>query len=233
MEPESALKDYGLSDKESKIYLALLQAGTSSVNRIANKARIQRTTTYDVLKSLKEKGLVSFVVKDKKTFFEATHPSSLLSNLREKEREIRKILPQLIEIKGSAIEKPKVTLYEGKAGLISILEDILKTQKNYLCYASNESLLKILKYYFPHFIERRIKLGLRAKLILDEKPIAKKLTDYRIIRKKFNTSTWIYENKVAILSLLESEPIGMIIENKEIAETQKIVFDLMWQKARS
>lgn len=229
MEAEAILQDYGLTDKEAKVYLSLLQTGISPVNRISNKAQIQRTTTYDVLKSLKEEGLVSFVTKNKKTFFEAVHPSKLISILREKQNKINKILPYLIKIKETAVEKPKVMLYEGKIGLISILEDILKTKKDFLCYTSKNLLLKILEYYFPHFIKRRIKAGIKAKLILNEKPIAQKLTEYRIVNKKFVTATWIYGNKVAILSLTKQEPIGVIVENKEIADTQRIVFDLMWK----
>ena len=229
MEVESILQDYGLSDKEIKVYLSLLQAGISSVNRISNKSQIQRTTTYDVLKSLKEKGLVSFVTKDKKTFFEAVHPSKLISILKEKQNKINKILPYLVKIRETAVEKPKVTLYEGKTGLISILEDIINTKKDFLCYTSKNELLKILEYYFPNFIKRRIKAGIKAKLILNEKPIADELTEYKIVDKKFNTATWIYGNKVAILSLTKQEPIGIVIENKEIADTQRIVFDLMWK----
>src|SRR3989338_11613851 len=108
MEVEFILREYGLSHKEINVYLSLLQTGISSVNRISNKSQIQRTTTYDVLKSLKEKGLVSFVTKNKKTFFEAVHPSKLISILREKQNKINKILPYLIKIKETTVEKPKV-----------------------------------------------------------------------------------------------------------------------------
>jgi|SRR3989344_5366898 len=232
MDIELALKECGLNDKEAKIYISLLQVGISPVSRIAEKSQIQRTTTYHVLKSLKEKGLVSFIVKDKKTYFEATHPTKLINSLKEKEKKINQILPNLIEIKESAINKPKVTLYEGKSGLISILEDILNTKSDFLCYASKDALLKILTYYFPNFIERRVNLGMRARLILNKKPIAQKLTKYKIIKQNFNTATWIYLNKVAILSLAEREPIGMIIEDKDIANTQKQVFEMMWKKIK-
>ena len=231
MEVDETLKELGLNEKEIKVYLATIQLSSSSVSRIASKSQIQRTTTYHVLKSLKEKGLVSFVTKDNRTFFEATNPQILINSLREKEKRLRSIIPHLNEIKGNSINKPKLTLYEGKKGLISILEDILNDKKDFFCYASKDALLNILNYYFPNFVERRVKAKINARLILDGHPIAKKLVDYRIVDKKFKTSTFIYGDKVAILSLTEREPIGVIIENPEIAQTQRIVFDIMWDKA--
>ena len=125
------------------------------------------------------------------------------------------------EINASSTKGPSIIIPKG-FGLSS-------TKKDFLCYTSKNLLLKILEYYFPHFIKRRIKAGIKAKLILNEKPIAQKLTEYRIVNKKFVTATWIYGNKVAILSLTKQEPIGVIVENKEIADTQRIVFDLMWK----
>ncbi|MFH1849788.1 MAG: helix-turn-helix domain-containing protein [archaeon] len=228
---EESLREYGLGEKETRVYVSLLQTGLAPVHRIAEKSRIQRTTTYDVLKSLKEKGLVSFVEKDRKTFFEAVDPAKLISALREKENRIKQILPDLISMKESALEKPKVTVYEGKTGLVSILEDILKTKDDFLCLASKKALLRMLEFYFPNFVKRRVKLGIRAKLVLDAKPIVTEQTEYKIVNKRFNTATWIYAEKVAILSLTSREPMGVIIENKEIADSQRMMFDLIWGSA--
>ena len=228
MEPEEALKDFGLSEKEVKVYIALLRLGTSSVNRIAEKSMLQRTTTYDILKSLTEKGLVSHVVKEKKRYFEAADPNKLLNILKEKEGRVAEIIPGLELIRKSIKEKPSITLYEGRAGMKTILEDILKTKKDFMCYASKNDLAKFFKYYFPHFVDERVNLGIKAKLILDAEPIAKELTEYKIVHKRFKTATWIYGNRIAILTLEEKEPVGIIIENEEIANTQRIVFEIMW-----
>jgi len=231
MDIETTLQQYGLRDKEVKIYLALLQLGISSVHDVAGRAHIQRTTTYDILKALKEKGLVSFVVREKKTFFEAAHPAKFLTNLKEKENKMNAILPALMEMKESVTEKPKITIFEGKAGMISLMEDILDSKKHFLVYASKTAMESLLQFHFGHFIERRIKAGIKVKAILNEEPHTKELLEYKIVNKKFDTATFIYGNKVAILSLSKKEPVGIFIENKEIADTQKQVFDLMWQAA--
>jgi len=232
MEAEEALMEYGLSEKEVNVYMALLKLGTSSVNRIAERSALQRTTTYDILKSLTEKGLVSYVMKENKKFFEAADPNKLLNILKEKQERIAEVIPALEVIRKTIKEKPSITLYEGKSGMKTILEDILKARKDFLCYASKKDLAIFFKYYLPHFVDERIRLGMKAKLILDAKPIAGRLTECRITNKRFKTATWVYGNKVAILTLEEKEPVGIIIENEEIANTQRIVFDMMWQSSK-
>ena len=58
MKAEEALKEFGLNDREVKVYLALLKIGTSSVHSIAEKTGIIRTTVYDIIKSLIEKFII-------------------------------------------------------------------------------------------------------------------------------------------------------------------------------
>src|SRR3989344_161295 len=136
MNINEALKDWGLNDKEAKVYLATLQLGLSRVNDIAKKAGILRETTYFVLNSLIQKGLVGYVLKSGVKFFEAADPGKFISILKEKETKMKEILPNLEEIKKSIIEKPVVELYEGKEGLKTILDDIIKTKQPMWAYAN-------------------------------------------------------------------------------------------------
>ncbi|MBS3158284.1 hypothetical protein J4206_03275, partial [Candidatus Woesearchaeota archaeon] len=52
---EEQLREYGLSDKEAKVYLACLKAGVCTANKISILTDLRRSTTYDVLESLKSK----------------------------------------------------------------------------------------------------------------------------------------------------------------------------------
>src|SRR3989344_3663074 len=133
---EQELKEFGLTDNEVKVYLACLKLGTALVQGIAKKANTYRTYTYEILKSLIEKGLVSYVIKNGKQYFEVAEPEKLLNILKEKETKINKILPDLKNIYKTSIEKPKVELYEGKEGLKTILDDIIRTKGEVLVYGS-------------------------------------------------------------------------------------------------
>lgn len=50
----------GLHEKEISVLLALMSLGPSPVRAIADKARVNRGTTYDILKSLITHALVSY-----------------------------------------------------------------------------------------------------------------------------------------------------------------------------
>jgi sugar-specific transcriptional regulator TrmB len=230
---KEALEKFGLNDNEIKVYTACLQIGSSSVTRISEKAEIYRTLTYEILKSLTEKGLVSSVVKNKKKYFEAASPNQLKALLKEKEKLIDGVLPELTAMqKVIGVKKPTITMYEGKAGIKAILEDLLATGKDFVAYSSAQNLAKLLKYYLPHFLERRVKKGLKCKLILNSKPLEMRGTEYRIIPHEFTMVSYVYGDKVALITLVEEEPIGVIIENKIIAQNQMIAFELMWQAAK-
>jgi sugar-specific transcriptional regulator TrmB len=60
MELKPLLAQFGLSDKEVTTYLALVELGPSPVRSIAAHTKINRGSTYDALKALKEQGLVTF-----------------------------------------------------------------------------------------------------------------------------------------------------------------------------
>ncbi|MBT5021481.1 hypothetical protein HOK51_01380 [Candidatus Woesearchaeota archaeon] len=235
---KNALKEFGLTNKETQVYLALLNLGTSLVQEISRKAGTYRTYTYEILKSLKEKGLVSYVIKSGKQYFEPAEPDKLINILKEKQAKINDILPDLKEIYKQTSDKPKIEVYEGKQGIKTILDDILRSKQELLIYGSTKKQIKLLNFYFPSYIKRRIKAKIRAKVITEmskegievQKKDSECLRETRLLPKEmdFPTTTNIYGNKVAILSL-DGEPTGIIIDNKAIADTQRMIFDLFWK----
>ena len=85
---EQALSEFGLSEKEQKVYLSILELGSATANQIAQKSDLNRSTTYDVLKALIERGICSTVIKKKSTFFETVSPRHLIAMLEEKKQKI-------------------------------------------------------------------------------------------------------------------------------------------------
>ena len=82
----SFLKEIGLTEGEIKVYLALLELGASTTGPIIEKANISRSIIYQILDKLIEKGLVSFITKEKTKYFQATQPKHFL-DIIEKEKE--------------------------------------------------------------------------------------------------------------------------------------------------
>ena len=61
----STLREAGLTEGEIKVYLALLELGSSTTGPIVDKSGISRSIIYQILEKLMEKGLVSFITKEK------------------------------------------------------------------------------------------------------------------------------------------------------------------------
>src|SRR3989344_5601969 len=92
---ETFLEDAGLTKTEAKIYLALLELGPSLAGEITKKSGIHRRSVYDAIERLIEKGLVSYMKTNNRKYFEAVKPDRLLDILREKEENIKSIIPEL------------------------------------------------------------------------------------------------------------------------------------------
>jgi|SRR3989344_1924940 len=247
MQIETILKNFGLNEKETAVYLALIELGPSPVRLLSAKSAVNRGTTYDILKSLIALGLVSYYNKQSHQYFSAESPEKLLSALDDKQQSIKNLqneiqtsLPELKSLFEKQGGKPAVKLFEGLKGIKSILEDVLETvgrekEKIYYVYSS-ASLRKNVYNAMPDFSKRRqvkkimvrtIALGEGGQLVgLDER---KWLSQGGKELKA--TYEIIYSGCVAHISLDTAEnPVGVVIQNQEIFETQKVIFESLWEK---
>ncbi|MBT6773943.1 hypothetical protein HOA91_01090 [Candidatus Woesearchaeota archaeon] len=243
MEKETVLKKFGLTEKEIKVFLANLELGQATVNEIANKSNTFRTYSYDILKSLMEKGLVRYFIKSGVKYFETVEPEKLINILHEKEDQIKSILPELKLLRAKTTEKPKVEFYEGKEGVKTIHEDIIKTKpKEVLVYGNTEKHYEVMQWYFPRYLKERVKNKIKARVITEETKFTKEkikglekkeLRRTRFFPKGFTFPTlkYIYSNKVAMISLGKNI-VGIVTENKDVAEAEAMAFELLWKGAK-
>ncbi|MDD2807309.1 MAG: helix-turn-helix domain-containing protein [Patescibacteria group bacterium] len=242
---ETILQKFGLSDKEIKIYMTSIKIGPASVRRLAGAAGVNRGTAYDILKSLVESGLISYYHKEKNQYFIAEDPSKLKDVLEYKQQQLEKmkgevddIIPQLRSIYDNANAKPVVKFYEGLTGIKTILADVIDSvsrQDKKVYYAFSSADIKNYLYAaYPSYSDDRIEAGVNVKVIslgpggemrgLDERK-------WLIKDNSAPTYTLIYSGKVAMISVdKDDKPIGVLIEDKNIYDTQKITFELIWEK---
>lgn len=143
---EKYLEEIGLSEKESQVYLALLAVESESIQDLAKRTGINRTTVYPVLETLEKKGLVSEVQKGKKVEYVAAPPERLESFverqkviLEERAERLKDIIPQIKSIQRESGEKPIVKYFEGREGSISAHEEFYemhdsKSREGYFIY---------------------------------------------------------------------------------------------------
>ena len=242
---ENTLQKIGLSEKEIKVYLACLKLGPKPVRYIAKAAAVNRGTAYDILKSLIKLGLISYYHQDKHQYFIAEDPSKLIDALEQKKEQLEKvkdevaeIIPELKSLYDNAGEKPVAKFYDGDAGIKTILQDVIATcqkiaEKEYRVYSSS-AVKKYLYEVYPNYSKDRVKAQIKVKVISIGPGGETVGLDERKWLSKSETSptyTLIYGGKVAMISVdSASKPIGVVVEDKNIFQTQKMIFDFIWKK---
>lgn len=244
---EKDIEKLGLSTKEAKVYIALLDLGRGNVTKIASRAVINRTTTYDILSGLTEKGLVMVSGYEPKQEFEALPPERVIDYLfneqqkiEEKKKSARDIVPRLAAMFNKS-DRPKVVFYEGTGGLEKAYEDTLTSTEPIRAFATVDDMHRALPHYFPDYYKRRAGNGIFIRAIVPDTPIgrdraAKDEDEMRMTalvpadKYLFSPEINIYDDKVMIASWREK--IGIIIESKEISDAMKKIYELAWERSR-
>lgn len=238
------LRNIGLEDKEARVYLAMLELGPSTVLEIAAKAEVTRPTAYVIIETLKKKGLVSTQTRGKKQIFMGESPEQIKVNLDKEEKlieqrkeELKQVMPDLESFFKSKGSKPEVRYFEGVDGLLKIQEEFLKCRsKQIFGISTMDETLKMFPKHKENYIDRRIQLGIKSRLIYTaEQPVLPE-RDESALREtkyispqlfKFQSDITIFDNNVAISSL-RGNVGGTIITSSDIAESFKALFELIW-----
>ncbi|MFT5481784.1 MAG: sugar-specific transcriptional regulator TrmB [Halieaceae bacterium] len=240
-----ALTQLGLSEREITIYLALLKTGPASIRDIASNAGINRGTTYETLKILATKGIVSYFPKGKRRVFMAEDPERLITLAESKQHALAEALEQLkLEVvPGLKDLKPdfspgNVRFYEGDDGVELVLRDILNSAAQLpgreYSVISTKTLREHLYRPFPNFTRQRVKAKIQVRVIAvgdggDEAELAQRKW---LPAGSAQDASYIaiYPPKVAIITLASSNyPVVVVIDSKAMAATQQLLFDTLWR----
>jgi sugar-specific transcriptional regulator TrmB len=236
--------ELGFDEREVAIYTALLQLGHGSIRDIAAKANLNRGSTYESLKTLQQKGIVSYFPKGKRRFFCAEPPEKLLVLAKEKKQRLeetiqqlsREIIPDLNQLQ-PAFNTANVHYYEGDDGIEHVLRDILNTvavsEPREYCVYSSRPIRKYLYRPFPNYTRQRIQRNIRVKVIAvgeggEDAALSERKwisTDGRRIASSYIA---IYPPKCAMFSLVhEDYPTAVVIDAQEIALAHQLVFETL------
>ncbi len=231
---KEVLKETGLQEGEITVYLALLKLKDSTATQITQHTGLHRSHIYDLVEKLREKGLVSFVIKNNVKYFRASSPTRILDYVKEKEAKIEKILPELLSLGKEKEEDMRVEIYKGKEGIKTILNDLLKEGKDYVLFG-HLKFEEILPIYIEQFVRLANQKKITERAILEKgtKIIPTKRHEYKHIPKEylFPNANIIYGNKVAIFIWQDPYYI-LFIENKDLAQSYKTHFNLLWKIAK-
>ncbi len=247
---ENEIKKLGLSDKEAKVYLALLELGQAPPSEIASYSGVNRATTYVILEELKKRGLATSLEKGKKINF-AAEPPERLSNLfkieekrlKENFSDFKKIIPDLEKIYESRGERPRVRFFEGIEGIEAIREDILKTRAKNMeeivpldishkyFPPSKKDHRKVMSEKLKHVNCRVIYTSRKGQIWPKNQGIKERVKFIKPELFPISSEIVLFGNKTIIV-VTKNKKFGIIIEDELITNTLKAVFNILWQNLR-
>jgi sugar-specific transcriptional regulator TrmB len=240
----SILKELGFSDREIRVYIALLEIGKSTAGPIAVKAQLSQTKVYETLGKLIDKGLVTYIVISKTKHFSATEPKQILYLIDEKKNKFKEILEEL-EIKQKyGKEQQTAVIHEGYKAIRLLYDSLINqlTKKDYyLAFALKEAYKS---GSAPDFFAN-IHHALQERKIIDrtlasydvKKEIKKNYKDNRNIEIRFIKESLpvgfvIVPGRVIQLTWGDLPTAVEIVSNK-ISDDYKRFFEDMWKNAKN
>lgn len=237
------LEDLGLTSAEIKVYITLLELGSSTAGPILEKSGIQNSVVHRALHSLMNKGLINFIAEGKRKLYQATNPENFFNFIEEKKKRFEQILPELKSKQDSQKSKESASVYKGVRGIKEVYAIMRDTPaKEYLTYGGGPPTEKVmgLTWWLNHH-RKRIENNLFSRQLFDlsvkniggteiEK-IPK--TNIRYVSGELAQfqETVIVGDKVAIAVFTEN-PYAFLIEDKAVADGYKKYFEVLWKQAK-
>ena len=239
------LERIGLTKSEISVNLALLKLGQTTAGPIVDEAKVTRSKIYDLLERLKNKGLVSYVIKESTKYFSATDPHNLLGYIEEKEKEvhlekesIKQILPELL-LQQTLTGKNKIAeIFIGLKGMqnaFNVLITEFNPKERYYAFGAGkgEEVMQI-QQFFSRLHQQRIKKKIKSKIIFNESSRGlfesqerSKFVEAKYLKGTTPAAINIYKD-YTIIAILNQEPITFLIRNKETADSFREYFKVMW-----
>ncbi len=238
----SKFEELGLNKHEAVVYRTLLQLGETKTGAIVKLTNLHRVLIYDALGSLIKKGLASYVIKENIKYFKAGDPERILDFLKVKEEIAQELIPELKTIQKKSLTKQSVEIYEGLVGLKSALNNMIReltSKDDHLVFACGDMEPALGDYYYAYQNEKKKKKILTRAIVDTPYMKRKQLIKDTYARIKYYplgpiaNDTWIYKDKVLIVTYSANPPIAVLITSQETSNSYKRIFEGYWKQAKN
>ena len=240
----TTLQNYGLSEKEAKVYLTALELGSSPASTIARNSWIKRVTVYTILKDLKAQWIVNTLERKDVLYFSVVSPKILLESLEQKYLAFKEKAPELLAIVEKIWSAPKIKYLEGIWGLENLFADFASTTEDMrvILWTPKQHKMSFSSHLWRYRSARKEKWLISRRIVTaDDTDIKKELLD----DKKYGRKTVVISDfpvaihadiniygpgKIAILFFDKNDmPHAIIIENNEVYTTLVGIFEYIWK----
>ena len=257
---QDLLTKSGLNNNEAIIYEYLLTNGKSVAMDITKNTPLKKGVIYVTLNDLIKKGIISQKmlkpqnpnVRNVKqiAYFSPEHPEKLNELLKNKQKELNLAQSNLDANLGELISsfslvsgKPGIRYFEGVKGIKTVLDDTLTSKETICAYSDIEAIHKYIPKMNQEYVRQREALNIKKRGIIIDSPFARNylknyyssVTENKFINAElfpFNSLMQIYDNKVAYITLSKTNMIGVVIEDKNIYQMHKSLYEDTWRHAK-
>lgn len=236
------VRQYGLSENEAKLYLAALELGEASVQDMAKKAAVKRTSIYYMLDELESKGVLTTTKRNKKIYYIAASPTDLLKSFRSRLVEFEKTAEILEQHRGKIFKKPRIYFLQGPSGFKQVWNLIFNSHpKEYRITTEGLNFLDFVKekYVISDIIKLKKDLGVKSFQIIPDSAYARKIVAKDAVENRQSRLLPLH-TKLPFTEIISSSLVAYIsprfndnifvVEDETFAEGRKVVFDLLWSR---
>jgi sugar-specific transcriptional regulator TrmB len=248
MELLEQLQDFGLNEKEARVYLALLPMRKATAYMLSLKSGLKKSTTYMVLENLVNKGFILKIPDISKTFYIAKSPKDCLANARRRLNNAEDAIPELMAMHKEDDSKVSIAYFEGIDGIKELYTTLLRDMKkknpvdrSYVGFnAHQKDTPEKLEKYWQELNEEFKDIELKRRIVTTEHESLKKYLDVETQKKysvtlkalpeeiySSNVSIEVYDSITQIVSHRYLQAIR--IENPDIASVLKQIFEIVWK----
>lgn len=238
-----ALRTMGFTEQEISIYIKLLYLKESTASNLGKEMKIHRRGVYDTAERLVKRGILTFIEKDGKKYFRPIEPQQIVDILSERERvlkEERNLLSGLLPKIGSLGESGKASaeIIFGRDGIKSLyMNELHEGEPIHIICTAIDRTEELLGNFLVSYSRDRVKKGIPIKAIV-ARGAKTNLGKYGLMEVRYlpedqvsPSSISIYGNRLAI-TLWSDEPITILIKSREIAESFRKHFEIIWKNAK-
>lgn len=253
------LEKFGLSKNQADIYLLLVEHKELRIQEIAKLAQIPRSSVYSCIKGLFELGIAEEIIEDNFRKIRPYSIGTMRHGLDEKIIQLQRLKNDLDFLeKAITFSSPKgshnsttVRYYKGRSGARQMFWNSLSAASTTYVYSDWGRGRYVGMKFYESFVEewrmRKLKERVLINLTPDSlesirkytypgSPISRtKIEDVRTLDKDLipiKGDTLIYDNTYAQIYLKNIEINGFEIENMHFTETQRSIFEILWNMAK-
>ena len=233
------LRSLGLTEKEARVYLALLEFGTQPASVIAKKTGFPRPTVLFLFDHLVREGYVRKSQRGRAQYFYAD-PKDLEGAVQERmsaqKKTLAEAIPLLQEFKNPFTASPRITFFEGIDGCKQAYRLLLESKTEIFEFASHHDLLRLGDAFMKEFIKERAKRKIFIHPICLRTPVheafkklgKKEHRNLLMFGKEFGelySSISIFDNHVLLLNLY-GDAFAILIESPQVAQSLRTIHRL-------